>query len=229
MQFTIRHAREDDIPTMVSIKTRSFADSLYHKAIFPERLRVKPGLQDQLDYYEPRMKRRAQDPCHHYLVAVIMDDESGSEVIAGFAHWVAPQNDEHRTLAAPPQATTSGTDEAVVTTAPGCLDEAAVERCNAEVAQMMEAAMPLPGHRKLNHMWTLNSIAVDARYRSQGIGRALTRWGMDAADAQRSSIWLISAPSGRAMYLSLGFEQLAEGSRAGEGQYLMFRDTARWP
>src|SRR3546814_11444275 len=68
---------------------------------------------------------------------------------------------------------------------------------------------------------SLNSIAVDAAYRSRGIGKALARWGMDSADAEGKDIWLISAPAGRAMYLSLGFKELAEGSRAGEGQYLM--------
>ncbi|OAQ93751.1 acetyltransferase (GNAT) family domain-containing protein [Purpureocillium lilacinum] len=205
MHFTVRRAREDDIPTIVTIKTESFSDSPYQKAIFPDHLRIKPGLQDQLDHYGPRMKRSAQDPCNYYVVAVVLD-ESGNEVIAGFAKWVAP-NDGRRAQPAQSQAGTAGTDEATVKRTPECLDTAAAERSDGEIAQMMKAAMPLFGDKKLSDMWTLNSIAVDERYRSRGIGKALTRWGMDAADAEGKDIWLISAPSGRAMYLSLGFQQ----------------------
>ena len=49
----------------------------------------------------------------------------------------------------------------------------------------------------------------------------LTRWGMEAADANGENVWLVSGPGGRTMYHSLGFKELAKGSRMGEGQYIM--------
>lgn len=76
-------------------------------------------------------------------------------------------------------------------------------------------------------MPALNYIAVAETHRSQGVGKMLARWGTDAADKDMQDIWLISAPTGRSMYHSLGFKEIAIGSRAGEAQHLMFREATR--
>ncbi|KAJ6442204.1 CAMK protein kinase [Purpureocillium lavendulum] len=220
-QFAIRRARADDVETITRLKVESFSQSPYQQAIFPEHLRIKPGLQDQIDWYSSRMQQSFLEPCNRYVVAVIAD-ETGKETIAGFAKWVAPKDESH-THPAPPQEDMSAAQDGLARQLPAYLDQKAAERCDRDIGRMMEAAMPLFGGKKLADMWTLNSIAVDAAYRSRGIGKALVRWGMDSADAEGKDIWLISAPAGRAMYLSLGFKELAEGSRAGEGQYLMLR------
>lgn len=78
-----------------------------------------------------------------------------------------------------------------------------------------------------NQYTALNSICVDATRRRKGIGKMLVRWGIDRAAEKGQDVWLISAPTGRALYASMGFEQVAEGSRCGQAEYVMtrFRET----
>lgn len=59
----------------------------------------------------------------------------------------------------------------------------------------------------------------------------MTRWGMDRADEDKKGIWIISSSLGQQLYKSLGFKQVAEGSRLGEPQYLMlkFHETKQEP
>jgi hypothetical protein len=64
---------------------------------------------------------------------------------------------------------------------------------------------------------------VDGDYRGIGIGKMMTRWGMDRADEDNKGIWIISSSLGQQLYKSLGFKQVAEGSRLGEPQYLMLK------
>jgi hypothetical protein len=46
---------------------------------------------------------------------------------------------------------------------------------------------------------------------------------MDRADEDKKGIWIISSSLGQQLYKSLGFKQVAEGSRLGEPQYLMLK------
>lgn len=46
---------------------------------------------------------------------------------------------------------------------------------------------------------------------------------MDRADEDNKGIWIISSSLGQQLYKSLGFKQVAEGSRLGEPQYLMLK------
>lgn len=57
----------------------------------------------------------------------------------------------------------------------------------------------------------------------------MTRWGMDRADEDKKGIWIISSSLGQQLYRSLGFKQVAEGSRLGEPQYLMLKFHERKP
>ena len=67
----------------------------------------------------------------------------------------------------------------------------------------------------------LNAIAVDDEHRRQGMGRALMNWGVEQAEERGQDVWLVAAPTGRAMYESAGFKEVANGTRCGEGQYVM--------
>lgn len=49
----------------------------------------------------------------------------------------------------------------------------------------------------------------------------LTLWGIVAAEKNGEDIWLIAAPPGKNMYLSVGFKIVGEGRRCGEPQYAM--------
>lgn len=51
----------------------------------------------------------------------------------------------------------------------------------------------------------------------------LTRWGMEKAAQEKADMWLISSPLGRRLYHSLGFQEVAEGSRCSEPQYVMLK------
>jgi hypothetical protein len=46
---------------------------------------------------------------------------------------------------------------------------------------------------------------------------------MERADHDKTGIWIISSSLGQQLYKSLGFRQVAEGSRMGEPQYLMLK------
>ncbi|KYK57015.1 hypothetical protein DCS_04022 [Drechmeria coniospora] len=223
MPFRIRDARRSDVEAMAAIEVQSFHASPYHRVLFPGHLRIRPGLQDQLDWYGKRAANAFGQRRTRYIVAVAEEGEPEKDAtVVAFAEWVAPALDA---VAGPPS------KPAAKTVVPACIDLEAAARCDSEIAELMQRAMPLFGTTSLDHMWSespnskpLNSIAVAEPYRSKGIGRMLTRWGIDAADAGQHGIWLVSAPSGRSMYASLGFRELAAGSRAGEGQYVMLRE-----
>lgn len=72
-----------------------------------------------------------------------------------------------------------------------------------------------------NRSTALNAIAVDNKYRARGIGEMLTKWGVHKAHQAQQDVWLISAPTGKRLYLRVGFEEVAQGSRFGEAQYVM--------
>ncbi|KAM4054567.1 hypothetical protein HRG_005403 [Hirsutella rhossiliensis] len=222
IQVQIRRAREADIAAMSMIEVESFSDSPYHTALFPKELRARPGIEEQLEWSSRHMSQAMKDPSSRYVVAT----DGSNEAILGFAEWVASKPRE--TTSQPTEKTAEESARAYqegLERLPAYLDKAAIVRCDDETGQLLKAARLFLGDKRLSDMWTLNSIAVAAMYRLKGIGKMLTRWGIDAANEERRDIWLVSAPTGRSMYLSLGFKEVAVGIRAGEAQHLMFRET----
>lgn len=106
---------------------------------------------------------------------------------------------------------------------PPFLDKSALLDANDEVMELIESSKDAFRGQNRHRMWTLNSISVDGDYRGIGVGKMLTRWGMERADRDKTGIWIISSPLGLQLYKSLGFTQVAEGSRLGEPQYLMLK------
>jgi hypothetical protein len=74
---------------MAALDVAAFLDSPMHKAMFPKRLRIKPGIQDQLEWNISRMRKGLVDPNLHYLVVLTEAPEEG-EIIVGCAEWSAP-------------------------------------------------------------------------------------------------------------------------------------------
>jgi ribosomal protein S18 acetylase RimI-like enzyme len=56
----------------------------------------------------------------------------------------------------------------------------------------------------------LGVISVDPACQRQGIGSLLVRYGLEEAQKSGEKVFLISAPSGKPLYLSLGFRELEE-------------------
>ncbi|TFB02037.1 hypothetical protein CCMA1212_005675 [Trichoderma ghanense] len=234
----LRPARDEDVPAMAALEVAAFLDSPMHKAMFPKRLRIKPGVQDQLEWNVARMRKGLADPGLHYLV-VLTDAPGRGEIIVGCAEWSAParddDDDDYR------EEDGDGADggqgrrrsseeeerardlELRMARLPPFLDKSALLDANDEVMELIEQSKDaFRGHNR-HKMWTLNSISVDGDYRGIGVGKMLTRWGMERADRDGTGIWIISSPLGLQLYKSLGFEQVAEGSRLGEPQYLMLK------
>lgn len=225
----LRPARDEDVPAMAALEVAAFLDSPMHKAMFPKRLRIKPGVQDQLEWNVARMRKGLADPSLHYLV-VLTDVPGRGEIIVGCAEWAAPARDDsdhgenedeeggrrrieerERDL------------ELRMARLPPFLDKSALLDANDEVMELIEKSKGAFRGQDRHRMWTLNSISVDGDYRGIGVGKMLTRWGMERAERDGTGIWIISSPLGLQLYRSLGFEMVAEGSRLGEPQYLMLK------
>ncbi|KAM0519566.1 hypothetical protein ACHAPE_003743 [Trichoderma viride] len=220
----LRHARDEDVPAMAALDVAAFLDSPMHKAMFPKRLRIKPGIQDQLEWNILRMRKGLADTNLHHLV-VLADAPEEGEIIVGCAEWSAPaagagEYEEEEGKTAEEKAKDM---ELRLARLPPFLDKGALLDANDEVVELIEKSKDaFKGENRYN-MWTLNSISVDGDYRGIGIGKMMTRWGMDRADEDNKGIWIISSSLGQQLYKSLGFKQVAEGSRLGEPQYLMLK------
>jgi GNAT superfamily N-acetyltransferase len=68
----------------------------------------------------------------------------------------------------------------------------------------------LPGPNSEKDYLILDRLAVLPEYTRKGIGRALVQQGLDVAKETGVPIYLISSPSGRALYGRLGFTVLEE-------------------
>ncbi|KAH0495063.1 hypothetical protein TgHK011_008634 [Trichoderma gracile] len=238
----LRPARDEDVPAMAALEVAAFLDSPMHKAMFPKRLRIKPGVQDQLEWNVARMRKGLADPNLHYLV-VLTDAPGRGEIIVGCAEWSAPAHDDddaddedycdahgndgsgvgRRRRRKSEEEERARDLELRMARLPPFLDKSALLDANDEVMELIESSRDAFRGQNRHRMWTLNSISVDGDYRGIGVGKMLTRWGMERADRDKTGIWIISSPLGLQLYKSLGFQQVAEGSRLGEPQYLMLK------
>ncbi|RFU82069.1 acyl- n-acyltransferase [Trichoderma arundinaceum] len=246
----LRRARDEDVPAMAALEVAAFLDSPMHRAMFPKRLRIKPGIQDQLEWNISRMRKGMADPNLHYLVVLTEAPEEG-EIIVGCAEWSAPATDccgvgEYEEEGKSEEEKAKDI-ELRLARLPPFLDKGALLDANDEVMELIEKSKDAFKGENRHKMWSeskplfcaktspenlytncklhvaLNSISVDGDYRGIGIGKMMTRWGMDRADKDKTGIWIISSPLGQQLYKSLGFRQVAEGSRLGEPQYLMLK------
>ncbi|KOS22473.1 hypothetical protein ESCO_002086 [Escovopsis weberi] len=221
--FRVRRARDVDVPAMAALEVSAFLDSPMHKAMFPERLRIKPGIQDQVEWNTTRMRRGLADPGLTFLVVAYRRPGEG-EIIVGSAEWAAPVDDEAaRREARKGVAEKAGDIERRLNGLPPCLDKGVVVEAATEVMKLLERSQEAYREKNRHRTWTLNSICVDGDYRGLGIGKMLTRWGMERAEHDKADIWVVSPPPGRPLYDGLGFSLVAQGQRLGEPQYVMLK------
>lgn len=81
----IREITEDDLPALARISIAAFRGRPMNEAMFPERLRQRPGDADRYDVVLARRRARLGRP-HVHNIAVVEDSE-GEEVIVGSAEW----------------------------------------------------------------------------------------------------------------------------------------------
>lgn len=118
----------------------------------------------------------------------------------------------------------TGIDEVFARLGP-TLGELAGDR--AEAAEAAEAAMR--PHRPTTPVWFLGSVGVHPDHQGGGLGRAVIRPGLEAADAAGTPAYLeTSLERNVAFYRRLGFDVTAEVELPGEGPrtWAMVREPA---
>ena len=84
MTVIIREATADDIVPMSTVTAEGFRKSKFQESVFPESQRIKPGMQDRIDWLVERSAPKIGDPHIHFIVA----EEDGE--IVGTAQWISP-------------------------------------------------------------------------------------------------------------------------------------------
>ncbi|KAH8646082.1 hypothetical protein BX600DRAFT_555817 [Xylariales sp. PMI_506] len=223
----LRLAQEFDAPAIGFLQVTGFGDSPLSKAMYPERLRVKPGHGDQIEWMSGRVASSLNTPGSFYVVAVETgaEEDGTPEKLVGFAQWLAPR--EPQQAAATPDA---AAEEAAkeerrkrIAALPVFMDGDVLTKSQEQVDKLLKDAAPIFGGNHYRDMWSLNAITVLPSHRRRGIGAHLLRWGVDQATAKGEAIWLIAAPDGRPLYLSFGFTDVSEAVRCGEVIYLMYK------
>ena len=121
MTFKIRHAVEADLSTIAALSVAAFKTSAYHQAVWPARLRSKPGDEEHIEFEVGRMRRSLDNPTSHLIVA----EDAGRAV--GFAEWIGPANEQ---TPPPPR---------LNTTLPAALDAVALDKAGGEIRAILES------------------------------------------------------------------------------------------
>lgn len=60
---------------------------------------------------------------------------------------------------------------------------------------------------------------MDPAHQRKGVGKLLTRWGVDRAVEEHKSIHFLSSPAGAQLYRAMGFEEVGSGEILGGVEY----------
>lgn len=64
---------------------------------------------------------------------------------------------------------------------------------------------------------------MDPAHQRKGVGKMLTRWGMEKAAEENKAVHFLSSPSGAQLYRSLGFEEVGSGEILGGVEYAFIK------
>ncbi|KAH8887217.1 acyl-CoA N-acyltransferase [Thozetella sp. PMI_491] len=211
----VRTATEADFRAMSLINLDAFADNPHRAAMFPERLRVNPGYQDQIEFRLASWRAELKEPTSHFLAAVECRP-GGTEELIGFALWNSPYPGGKGPTEEEKEAKRKGMP-AVVSPA-----------FDAEVAgqlgkEVMGWIMDVMADDIRKTYWLLQTIAVHSKHQRKGAGRCLVQWGIDEAIKDGKDIFLVATSSGRKLYDSVGFEVLSEKVMLGEMMTIMVK------
>ena len=153
MSISLRHAKTEDVPSMAALDVEAFADTAMHKAMFPERLRIKPGLQDNVEWNTVRMNRGLEDPSTHHIVAVDTAAD-GQETVVGCAEWNTPSKvPEPEAAEKTPEEQAKATQEQLAKL-PSCIDKDALLGARDEITSLLKSSGPAFQGRKRRDMWS---------------------------------------------------------------------------
>ncbi|KAH8882621.1 acyl-CoA N-acyltransferase [Thozetella sp. PMI_491] len=208
----VRHATEDELTKLADIGSLAFKHNPQSELVFPERLRVKPGNQDEIEFRVGRWKKLLPEPTSHFLTAVEAKPD-GTEELIGMALWTSPPEPGKE-----PTEEEKEKKKKEASNLPPFVDREAVTKLR-ESMQNWETS--LLGEEGTKNYWVLQAIAVHPGHQRKGAGRMLVQWGIDEATKNGLDVWLIATPDGRKLYTSMDFEYIAERVELGEIQTAM--------
>ncbi|KAL1845319.1 hypothetical protein VTK73DRAFT_688 [Phialemonium thermophilum] len=220
-----------DAETLIRVGYAAYRDDHITHAKFPEHLRRKYGMTEEMAWRLRTMKRAlaAEDgdqaekkkKTAHVVVAVLRSGEGDDERedVAGWAIWREPAQPNAKPGASAPEKEKKDEDEL-----PPSMDK--------EVAARFDAAMVALARRHLGETydqeyWMLQVLAVDPKFHRRGVGKALVQWGVEHAFRAGRDVQLTASPAGRLLYLSQGFEVVAEETHHGAVCSLMVKRRKR--
>ncbi|ROV99182.1 hypothetical protein VPNG_08236 [Cytospora leucostoma] len=186
-QYTIRYAREDELPIVVQMMIIAFRGRAMNDAFFPERLRVNPGDSDELAFRLRNISKTFGDSNRHHIVAVDGDDN-----LIGYAEWT---DAESPVVDMTPEEREKKKAEGLAML-PKSLDLAAAEEAMQEAEILFNKLREALGNEGYVNSWSLNAIAVNPTHQRKGIGKMLTQWGIERAANEGKNIHLLSSPTG---------------------------------
>lgn len=208
-------------------------------ALFPEHLRVNPGDTDEVEFSVRNMTRTFDSRNRHYIVAA--DDEQ--DTIMGWAEWTSGEDPiEEMTPEEQEKKRAEG-----IARLPKSFDLQAAQQLGREAQELDKRLKQALGEEGYQNSWSkwsatlaakqrsifdhklitdppgLNSVAVDPAHQRKGVGKMLTRWGMEKAAEENKAVHFLSSPSGAQLYRAMGFEEVGSGEILGGVEYAFIK------
>lgn len=201
--FTISRASPRDVPRLGEISTRAFdRDTNSQMKIMGK----KPG--EFADGMVQAMQMWIESPRAVLIKAT--DDRDGT--IVGFCAWgfrgleidPSPAADEgEKAEDVKPKEDKAGEEEATAAPIPGAEKIEALEKMTGQhIQEFMSREMP-EGSKCI----FIGCIAVDQRYKRQGIGSQLVSWGTEQADRFGAFSWVHASEAGWYMFEKHGYKE----------------------
>lgn len=151
----VRHARQDELPTMAQLSVTSFRHSgrQVNAALFPEYLRINPGDSDEVDFSVKNMGRNFEKKNHHYIVVV-----DGQDNIMGWAEWISG---EDPVVEMTPDEREKKRAEGIARL-PKSLDLQAAERLGKEADELSKRLKEALGEEQYQNSWSRSSVTLAA-------------------------------------------------------------------
>lgn len=224
-EIRLRPAREDELAEMVRIGDDAFMNSPVSLALFPVHLRVDGSTRAECEWRLKNSRKVFGQPNKHFIVAIedlhgAGGDQGHSEQLIGWALWTSPSDAPEEEKSEEQKAKEKAEAEKEL---PSSLDKEALGNFKTKMDEFTKSVL---GERGTKDYWVLNSIAIDPKHQRKGAGSKLARWGITEAGKANRDTWLIANPTGRPLYLSLGFEIIGETQLLGEVQTQMLKRSS---
>ncbi|KAH7030600.1 acyl-CoA N-acyltransferase [Microdochium trichocladiopsis] len=229
-----RDARYGELPAVAHVYALAFWDDhIFGHLIHPKRDQFP--LDSDL-YWLRRARVNYWDYRYKWLVAVVPDEKAaGGEKVVGVAQWERIGDGgkalecawwDPRNLLKPASALAMSVHEKIWPN----------RAADPDKEYVIESAMPFlhdvwVGER--GESWYLAFLGVDPDYQGKGIGKVLTRWGLDRAEKDGVVASVISALGKNGFYYRCGFDEQHRRATDGEGNPLGHTEGSdilwKWP